>query len=124
MPDTRKDVLQAQFSKLPDPGFGKREDGSPKGSGFMGTNKRPNDEKQSSEISIGVNINDKEMLIPSMVPTLTKKQFDVLLSLPEGTVPPRDIIEAATKFARDRMSKGLPPFALPDEEGKYPVPTE
>ena len=140
MADTRKEVLQTQFAALdavptptrrpdiasdwPDRGFGDREDGSKKGFGFMGMLKRPNDENKSSEISIGVNINGKDVLIPSMVPTLTKSQLNVLLSLPPGTMPPRDIIQAASKFAQDRISKGLPPFARVDEEGTYPVPTE
>ena len=140
MADTRKDVLQAQFAALgavptptrrpdiasdwPDRGYGLREDKTQKGKGFMGMIKRPNDKLESSEISVGVNIDGKEVLIPSMVPTLTKSQLNVLLSLPPGTVPPRDIIQAASKFAQDRISKGLPPFARVDEEGTYPVPTE
>lgn len=140
MADTRKDVLQTQFAALdavptptrrpdiasdwPDRGYGLREDKTQKGKGFMGMIKRPNDKLKSSEISVGVNIDGKEVLIPSMVPTLTKSQLDVLLSLPPGTVPPRDIIQAASKFAQDRISKGLPPFARVDEEGTYPVPTE
>ena len=140
MADTRKDVLQTQFAALdavptptrrpdiasdwPDRGYGLREDKTQKGKGFMGMIKRPNDKLKSSEISVGVNVDGKEVLIPSMVPTLTKSQLDVLLSLPPGTVPPRDIIQAASKFAQDRISKGLPPFARVDEEGTYPVPTE
>lgn len=108
----------------PDPGLGAREDGSSKGRGFMGKMKRPNDELESSELSIGVNIDGQDVLIPAMVPTLTKSQLNVLLSLPPKTLPPRDIIQAAIKFAQDRISKGLPPFARVDEEGTYPVPTE
>ena len=137
MADTRKDVLQTQFEALdpakpdtakpyewPDRGYGLREDKTQKGNGFMGMIGRPNDDMKSSELSIGVNIGGKDVLIPSIVPTLTKKQLDVLLALPPGTIPPRDIIDTASKYAQDRIGKGLTPFARVDEEGTFPVPTE
>ena len=49
--------------------FGMREDGTPKGMGWLGLLKRP-DGKVSSELSVGVEINGKETLLPLFVPTL------------------------------------------------------
>ena len=116
MADTRKEVLQAQF-------YGRRPDGELKGKGYFGELARP-DKRVSTEISIGVPIDGKETLIPSMVPTLNKAELDELLSLPEGKIPSLSIRQKAQAHAVERMKKGLPVFASPDEEGTYPVPTE
>jgi len=116
MPDTRKDVLQTQFSE-------RRLNGELKGKGFFGELVRP-DGSVSTEISIGVPIGGKETLIPSMVPTLNKAELEELLSLPEGKMPSPGIIQKAIAHAKERMRNGLPLFARPDEEGQSPVPKE
>jgi len=114
MPDTRKDVLQTQFSE-------RRTDGTSKGKGYFGELVRP-DGSVSTEISIGVPIGGKETLIPSMVPTLNKAELEELLSLPEGKIPSLVIRQKAQTFAEERMKNGLPFFASPDEEGQSIVP--
>ncbi len=59
--------------------YGNRPDGSAKGMGFFGELKRP-DGDVSTEISVGVGMDGKEMDIPLIVPTLTKKELNYLLS--------------------------------------------
>ncbi len=96
--------------------FGLRPDGTKKGKGFLGLLKRP-DGGVSSEISIGIELDGKEVLMPTLVPTLTKKEIKTLLNLPEGGVKdiPEEIIEKAVQHAGDRMRAGKSPFL---EEGE------
>jgi hypothetical protein len=60
--------------------FGKREDGTQKGEGWLGLLKRP-DGDISTELSAGYRINGKEMDVPLVVPTLTAEEVRHLLSL-------------------------------------------
>jgi hypothetical protein len=104
-----------------------RPDGTPKGKGFFGEIKRP-DGKVSTELSIGVNIGGKEVLIPTMVPTLTKSEVAYLLSgkyNPSARQGVDDVISRkAIDFARQRQAEKKPFFATPQEEGKFqPAPT-
>lgn len=82
----------------------------PKGLGFLGVLGRP-DGGVSSELSIGVNIDGKDIEVPSMVPSLTPQQRQTLLSLRDGQPMPQDIVDAAVMFAKTRIAKGLSPFA-------------
>ena len=84
-----------------------RKDGSMKGKGFLGILSRP-DKAVSTELSIGVDIDGKEMEIPSLVPTLTKQEVDHLLGGGEMTDA---IVQKAVDHARMRMQQGLPVFA-------------
>lgn len=88
----------------------KRADGTQKGKGFLGLLKRP-DGKVSSEISIGIEINGKEVEIPTIVPTLTQQELDFLLTNDPKTKIPKSIIDKAIEHAKQRMAKGLSPFA-------------
>jgi hypothetical protein len=45
-----------------------------------------------------------------MIPTLTKKEVEVLRTLPEGEKIPKAIQEKAAAHARKRMAAGLNPF--------------
>lgn len=92
----------------------KRADGSSKGTGFLGLLKRP-DGSVSSEISVGVNIGGKEMDIPTLVPTLTRKEVDTLLNLHGDEKIPEPIIRKAVGFARKRISEGKSVFAGPED---------
>lgn len=83
-----------------------RASGQRKGSGFLGSLTRP-DGKVSSELSIGVNLDGKEMEIPSMVPTLTPDEVKHLLN--GGEMTPQ-IVDKAVSHARMRMGQGLPVF--------------
>ena len=94
------------------PDYMKRPDGTLKGPGFFGTLKRP-DRKVSTELSIGVNIDGRETLIPSLVPSLTQEELDYLL---RGGKMTDEIARKATEYARKRMSQGLSPFMQAGEE--------
>jgi hypothetical protein len=100
-----------------------RADGTQKGTGFLGVLKRP-DGRVSTEISIGVNINGKEMDIPTLVPTLSKDEVNYLLSTPEDRIMEADkgmyrsIEQKAVDHAKSRMQKGESPFAGSKAQGK------
>jgi len=104
--------------QMPASPFGPRTDGSAKGMGYFGEIKRP-DGKVSTEISVGVNIEGKELEIPLLVPGLTKSEIQHLLNDGE---PTDAIVGKAVLFARQRMKKGLSPFA--SEEDRYPMPED
>jgi len=109
--------------------WGKRADGPTKGNGWLGVMTRP-DGKISSEISVGVNINGKEVEIPTMVPTLSKEETDYLLSNPTDkkdlfqTPTGKAIMTKAVDFAKDRMAQGKSPFAGNDEGPPHPLTTK
>lgn len=96
--------------------YGARPDGAPKGQGFLGplTIQLPDGSTAvATEYSVGVNINGKEMDIPTLVPTLTPAQRKRMLEdiIPNDKPPPRDIVEAAVKHARKRLAEGKSVFA-------------
>ena len=86
--------------------YGIRKDGTPKGLGYLGPLQRP-DGRVSTELSIGVNFDNQDRLIPLLVPTLEPGEVKYLL---EGGVPGRDLLKKAVEHARDRISKGMSPF--------------
>ena len=92
-----------------DRGYGYRQDGTPKGRGYLGLLKRP-DGGLMTEYTIGVPINGTEMEIPSIVPTLTKDQINHLLLMEDGDRIPNAIVRQAIDHARGRISAGLSPF--------------
>jgi hypothetical protein len=105
--------------------YGKRPDGSSKGDGFFGKLNRP-DGSVSTEISIGVGMNGKEVNIPLIVPTLNKKELNYLLSTDVkakdffNKMPP-SIMEKAYEHANTRIKSGISPFARPNEIVKPPA---
>ena len=87
-----------------------RPDGSTKSKiGYLGPVAR-DDGDTMTELSIGVKIDGVETLVPSMIPTLTKTEVEVLRTLPEGKKIPEAIQEKAAAHARKRMAAGLNPF--------------
>lgn len=106
--------------------YGLREDKTPKGEGYFGSLPRADNSKAiSGELSVGVHFDGKETLIPTMVPTLTKPEFDYLMSTDPKKFggPVFDaIVKKAADFAMQRMKAGKPVWALPGE--KFPVPTQ
>jgi hypothetical protein len=90
-----------------DLGFGPREDGAPKGLGFFGA--LPSADGASvTELSIDSEIDGKEVLMPSVVPTLAREEIAHLLSGGDVT---REIAMKAAQHARERMAAGKSPFA-------------
>lgn len=100
--------------------FGNRTDGTAKGMGYFGALKRP-DGDISTELSVGVNIDGKEMEIPLLVPGLTKAEIQHLL---EDGEPTDAIVGKAVFHAQKRLAAGLSPFAGPDEQASMPEDKE
>ena len=92
-----------------DRGYGKRNDGTEKGSGYFGELKMKDGSGNiATEMSIGVNIDGKEVEIPMLVPTLSESEKDHLLS---GKKPTDAIVDKAVAHAMKRMGEGKSPFA-------------
>ena len=100
--------------------YGNRPDGTAKGAGFFGELNRP-DGNISTELSIGVNFDDKETQIPLLVPTLSRGEIDHLLSGKQAT---RAIVDKAAQFALGRMREGKSPFAGEGEQVATPDAVE
>ena len=93
------------------PDYGNRADGTPKSTGYFGELQRP-DGKVSTELSIGIEVDGKEVQIPLIVPTLSKPELEYLLS---GAKPTEQIIQKAVIHAYRRIEMGKTPFATSDE---------
>lgn len=91
--------------------YGMRLDNTRKQNGYFGPLMGPSG-IPSTELSIGVNFDGKEQLIPSLVPTLNGEEVKYLLS---GADPTKEIVDKAVSFARQRMAYGLSPFATNEE---------
>lgn len=97
-----------------------RQDGTQKGSGFLGPLKRP-DGGVSTEITVGTDFGRGEMEIPLLVPTLDKDQIDHLLKTPTdklgaaGDPMFEPILAKAIEHAEKRLSAGKSVFAQPGE---------
>lgn len=98
--------------KSKDYGYGTRPDGTFKGPGFLGELKSASGDVMT-EYSIGVNIDGAEMEIPTIVPTLTKKQINSILETGEVS---DDIVQKAVEHARKRIKQGKNPFFGPEDE--------
>lgn len=92
--------------------FGVRVDGTPKGAGYFGVLNRP-DGQVSTELSIGIELDGKEVEMPALVPTLSKQEITSLLS---GEKISKAIINKAVRHAQMRIQKGLSPFAQGEED--------
>lgn len=99
-------------------GFGNRPDGTPKGNGFLGVLKTPGG-NVATEYSVGIQIDGKQVDVPTLVPTLTKPEIDAVLKAADddtGKTPiPESVIEKAASFARQRIAAGKDVFAGPGE---------
>jgi len=98
--------------------YGYRVDGTPKGEGWLGLIPM-NDGRQMSELSVGVEFDGKETLIPAIVPGLSDEQIDYLKA---GGDPRenREIMQMAQDHAMQRMRAGKGPFADADYEKPKP----
>lgn len=97
------------INSAPKVGYGKRVDGTEKGSGYLGELKMTDGSgRVITELGVGVNIDGKEIEIPAVVPTLSKQELAHILS---GGSPTPEIIQKAADHARKRLAGGLSPFA-------------
>ena len=89
--------------------YGKRLDGTKKDVGFRGLlNMTDGSGSTATEQSIGVNVDGREMFIPSIVPTLDKNELNAILS-GQGNWPD-SIYRKAIDHALERERQGLPMF--------------
>lgn len=91
-----------------------RSDGSIKSAqGFLGPVKNNVEGGTMTEVSVGMEINGQEMEVPTMVPSLTKKEIETLANMKlEGNAKniPESIIMKAKQHALQRIEQGLNPF--------------
>ena len=90
------------------PKYGLRPDGTKKGNGWLGKMKMTDGSNQDmTEYSITDGLGGKDILMPSVVPTLSRDEVNYLLG--GGKVTP-EITNKAIEHAKERMRQGLSPF--------------
>ncbi len=100
--------------------YGQREDGTGKGPGHMGAIP-VGDGSKATELSIGVEIDGKETLIPAVVPTISAKELKTLLDT-KGQGLTKEMVHKAVDFAKQRMAEGKSPFRQWQEDQQHPLP--
>lgn len=100
-----------------DKNFGTRQDGTPKGHGFLGVlGGRGNNMGQvMTEYTVGLEIDGKEMDVPTLVPTLTPREVNMVLN---GRLN-ETIMQKAADHARSRLQQGYSVFADPNFAPSY-----
>lgn len=93
--------------------YGLRNNGVAKGLGYYGQLPGLGENKGyiMTENSIGINMDGQELEIPTIVPTLSKKELELILS---GGMND-SIISKSIEHAKKRLSAGLSPFANPKD---------
>lgn len=94
-------------------GYGKRRDGTDKGTGWLGVHKTKSG-NDMTEYTVGLNINGKDVDVPTLVPGLTDKELAYLKtepSLKERTPMNESILRKAAEHAKKRLSEGKSVFA-------------
>ena len=98
--------------------WGLREDKTQKGPGYFGVIPRP-DKGISTELSIGIELDGKEVQIPLLVPGLTKAEIQ---HLTKGGKPTKEIVDKAVAHAKQRLQLGKSPFETEQEyEAHTPI---
>lgn len=92
-----------------------REDGTPKGSGFLGLIPLP-DGRVASELSITFEIDGREILAPSLIPGLSKDELDFLLQGGKPKQMSDELFKKITNHAMQRLQQGKSPFIEPGEK--------
>lgn len=92
-----------------------RRDGTRKGNGWLGALPitYPNGGTGvASEYTVSTKIGDREFDIPTLVPTLTPEEKDLLLTdiIPNRRTVPNNIFNKAVEHAQQRIQKGLSPY--------------
>jgi hypothetical protein len=101
--------------------YGNRPNGAPKGAGYYGEIKDPYREgTYSTELTIGVTIDGREMQIPTIVPGLTQSEIHALLQAKTAQEMPESVVRKAVAHAKLRMKQMKDPYAEPDEW--HPLP--
>ncbi len=113
-----REIIAERGFKEPDEGeqsFGNRPDGTSKGSGFLGVLKLKGG-GIATEYSVGVQLESRggaETDIPTLVPTLTKKEIALMVNdiIPNRKPVPPTILQKAVDHANKRVRAGENVFA-------------
>jgi hypothetical protein len=103
--------------------YGARPDGTAKGTGFFGELQVPGGvATEYSMASNALQVNGKPIDFPTIVPTLTASELQMMLNdiIPNKKPIPEPIVQKAIKHAKSRLDRGLSPFAGADEQ--FPLP--
>ena len=104
----------ASASDWPQPRFGYRPDGTPKGEGWLGVLPMADGSvvTEYSMQSRAVKVGDKMVEFPTLVPTLSSEEVNLMLSdiIPNRKPIPEPIVQKAIEHAKGRLNKGLSPF--------------
>jgi len=92
-----------------------RPDGTPKGNGWLGVLPVTYPDGKTgvaTEYSVGVKIGGKDVIIPTLIPTLTPEEQKLMLEsvIPQKGKVPQAILMKAVEFAAERLRQGLSPF--------------
>lgn len=91
--------------------YGKRPDGTEKGDGWLGPirfTKPDGSTGVMTEYSVGTNIDGKEMDIPTLVPTLSPEEIELMKTdiVPNGKKVPDAIFRKALDHAMKQLNAG------------------
>jgi hypothetical protein len=96
-------------------GVSRRPNGTLKGPGWLGD--IGDKDRHVTEWSVGVPVNGAEMDVPSVVPTLTEGEVELVRrSALYGEKLPMSIVRKAAAWAEYRDKQGLSPFAASPEQ--------
>ena len=126
MPGLFLQAVESRFTKKPEANYGKRPDGTDKGSGYLGPLKLP-DGSVATEYTTQSNAvktktksfgprNDirlgKRIDFPTLVPTLSKEEVSALQNdiIPNKKDIPEPVMRKAIDHANARLQKGLSVF--------------
>lgn len=93
--------------------YGKRLDGTNKGTGWYGElPMQDGSNRVATEISLSFDYGNGDVLVPMLNPYLSNAEK---LHLLQGKEPTRDIMDKTGKWGYDRIQQGRNPFIEPDE---------
>ena len=97
------------------PQYGARPDGTQKGQGFLGAISLPTGgvATEYTTQSDAVTVNGQRIDFPTLVPTLTQQEVELMRSdiIPNQKPIPESIMQKAIQHANSRLASGLPVFA-------------
>jgi hypothetical protein len=124
----------AKGGKVDDPSMYRRDGSTKSAKGFLGPVENKAQGGTMTEVSVGIEIEGKEMEVPTMVPTLTPEEIDTLANMQlEGNAKniPQSIIIKAKEHAIKRLKEGKSVYYVDGEEreefsqgGMVPMPPE
>ncbi len=114
--------LEAELRSKASPDNLTRNDGTQKGSGYLGVLKNSNGD-DVTEYAVGVNLDGKEVEIPTLVPTLTEAEVQAVLDASAGNGDiPESVMAKAVEFAKQRIANGESPFKVSGDMSTRQVP--